>query len=439
MAGTDSEPTDVRGAFEPPAALTAQQAAARLGVKVETLYAYVSRGLLERLPGPDRRSSRFDGREIERLARRGRRGSSPGSLSLLIGSGLTLIEQERLSFRGLDATVLARHAPFEAVAEWLWLAEQPPADAAPPHGWQPWTAGDDALAAARSTQPLLPDGTAAADRLRTIAALTAPLDPLRFDLSPAAVAAAGRRLIATMVDGLPARCADAPVALRLADDAPPIPDTIAARLWPKLTEGTATPAAVAALNGALVLVSDHGLAASTLAARIAASVRADPYTVVSSGLGTLSGPLHGAASTSVHQLFARVARPERAVAVVGDFLRREKVIPGFGHLIYKGWDPRARALLELLRTAAIDDARFEVVERVLALLEGRVPVFPNVDFALAALTWCAAMDEGAGEAIFGIARSSGWLAHALEEYGEQPLRFRPRAQYVGPAPSSAPC
>jgi citrate synthase len=166
-------------------------------------------------------------------------------------------------------------------------------------------------------------------------------------------------------------------------------------------------------------------------------VRADPYTVVSSGLGTLSGPLHGAASTSVHQLFARVARPERAVAVVGDFLRREKVIPGFGHLIYKGWDPRARALLELLRTAAIDDARFEVVERVLALLEGRVPVFPNVDFALAALTWCAAMDEGAGEAIFGIARSSGWLAHALEEYGEQPLRFRPRAQYVGPAPSSA--
>jgi citrate synthase len=420
------------GVADPPVSLTARQAATRLGVKVETLYAYVSRGLLERLPGPDRRSSRFDGRAVERLARRGRGGSRPGNLSLVVGSGLTLIEQERLCYRGLDTADLAGSAPFESVAEWLWLGEVPPTDAP----FEAWGAADEALHIAQTAQGPLPEGTPAADRLRTIATLIAPLDALRFDLSPAAVANAGRRLIASLVDGLPLRGSDTRVPLRLPARPGELNDTLAGRLWQRLALVDPTPDALAVMNAALVLVADHGIAASTLAARVAASVRADPYTVVSSGLGALSGPLHGAASSLVHRLFARVDRPERVVAVVGDFLRQEKVIPGFGHLIYKGWDPRARTLLALLRAAAIDEQRLAVVEGVLSLLEERVSVRPNIDFVLGGLTYCAGMDEGAGEAIFGVARSAGWLAHALEEYTEAPVRFRPRAQYVGPAPSS---
>lgn len=415
--------------------LTARQTAARLGVKVETVYAYVSRGLLERVPGPDGRSSRFDSRDVERLAARGRgSGARVGDLSVVLGSALTLIEQDRLSYRGLDATRLATRAPFEAVAEWLWLGEQPPAVPEDPADWQPWHAGDDALGAARNARRELPVATRPADSLRVIATVVGPTDPLRFDLAPRSVVGTARRLIAALVDALPSRAAEPAPALLL-DGAPALPGALAARLWERLTPEPPSPPRIALLNAVLVLLADHGLAASTLAARVAASVRADPCSVVAAGLGTLAGPLHGAASAPVHRLLAEVGHPERAVAVIGDFLRRERLIPGFGHLLYRGWDPRARILRELIRGIDLDPGRAEVVERVLEILLERVEVKPNVDFVIGALTWLAGMSDAAGEAIFGVARSAGWIAHALEEYEETPLRFRPRAHYVGVAPS----
>jgi citrate synthase len=417
--------------------LTARQAAARLGVKIETIYAYVSRGLLERSPAPDGRSSLFDARSVERLARRRRGAPSSGELAVVLGSGLTLIEDGRLCYRGLDAGALATRAPFEAVAEWLWLGEEPPAPPAGLAAWSPWRAGRDALEAVRHAQRALPDGVGSADRLRVVATVVGPTDPLRFDLTPHGVADSARRLIAALVDGLPSRSARAASALEL-PGAPPLDDSLATRLWQRLTTLETSPARVALLNTGLVLAADHGLAASTLAARVAASVRADPCSVVATGLGTLSGPLHGAASAPVHRLFEEVAEPERAVAVLGDFLRRERLIPGFGHLIYRDWDPRARVLLDALRAADLDASRLAVVERVLDILLARASVHPNVDFVLGALTWTTGMAESAGETIFGVARSAGWIAHALEEYEEPPLRFRPRAHYVGPAPAPGP-
>lgn len=416
--------------------LSAKQAAARLGIKIETLYAYVSRGVIERVPSPDGRTSLFDARAVERLAG-GRRGApKTGGLSVVLGTGLTLIEDERVCFRGLDVGRLAAVAPFEAVAEWLWEGESPPGASDASEGWSPWTAPGDSLAAAENAQRSLPEGTATADRLRVMASAIGPTDPLRFDTSPHSVVACAKRLIASLVDGLPVRGSREAITLQLPKSGA-LEASVASRLWPRLTAQPPTPGGVSALNALLVLVADHGLAASTLAARVAASVRADPYSIVATGLGTLSGPLHGAASAPVHRLLADVEHPGRAIAVLGDFLRREKLIPGFGHLIYKGWDPRARVLLELLRAAQLDEGRMAVVETVLELLEERAPANPNIDFVVGALTFCAEMDEGAGETIFGISRSAGWIAHALEEYQEPPLRFRPRAHYVGPAPENA--
>jgi len=121
--------------------------------------------------------------------------------------------------------------------------------------------------------------------------------------------------------------------------------------------------------------------------------------------------------------------------VIGEFLRRERMIPGFGHLIYEGWDPRARVLRDLMRDADLPSTRTDVFERVLEILLDRLSVRPNVDFCIGALTWSTGMPETAGEAIFGAARSAGWVAHALEEYDEAPVRFRPRAHYVGPPPA----
>ncbi len=419
----DSEPT--------PRRLTAREAAIRLGVKVETIYAYVSRGLLDRVPSEDGRTSLFDARSVERLAGKRRGGVRVGGLAVVLGTGLTLIEPERVSYRGLDAGELAGRAPFERVARWLWLGEEPPEQPAAA-GDAPWHATEEALAVARDTQRSLPPGTSTADRVRAIASAVGPTDPLRFDLSPRAVAGTVSRLIAVMVEGLPV------IQQEASGDAHEVDEhTIASRLWARLTANLPDPEDLHALNAALVLTADHGLAASTLAARVAASVRADPVSVVASGLGTLAGPLHGAASAPVHRLFEEVDHPDRATAVLGDFMRRENRIPGFGHLIYKDWDPRARVLLEQLRACGRDAQRLDVVECMLELLLDRIDVRPNIDFTLGALSYVSGMNERAGETLFAVARSAGWTAHALEEYREPALRFRPRAHYTGPAPTSA--
>lgn len=416
--------------------LNARQAAARLGVKLETVYAYVSRGVLERVPSEDGRGSLFDARSVERLAGKRRGGARTGGLSVVLGTGLTLIEPDRVSYRGIDVAKLTCTTPFEDVADWLWLGEVRPGDArSDDQEWQPWIAMPEALEVARDTQRSLPDGTATSDRLRAIASSVGPTDALRFDLAGDAVAASARRLIAAMVDGLPCVIPERELGLELVRGSS-VPKSLASRLWQRLTRETASREDLISLNAVMVLVADHGLAASTLAARVAASVRADPYSVVATGLGTLSGPLHGAASAPVHRLFAEVARPARATAVLAEFMRRESRIPGFGHTIYKDWDPRAIALFDLIRGSGCNAQRLEVVERVLELILGRISVRvrPNIDFAIGALTFVSGMDERAGETIFGVSRAAGWVAHALEEYREPALRFRPRAHYTGPAP-----
>src|SRR5581483_11490117 len=244
------------------------------------------------------------------------------------------------------------------------------------------------------------------------------------------VAAAGRCAIAAMAASLP----------RVAPEAPTLPPTpagpeapaIAARLWAGLTPLPPGAAHIAALDAALVLVADHELAVSTLAARVAASARADPYSVVSTGLGVLAGSLHGGAGREVVALLEEVGEPGRAGRVVGERLRAGARIPGLGHAVYRERDPRADHLLPRVAALALLPGRWQVVEAVLAIVEERLEVLVNIDFALGALAFAAGMRRDASEAIFGVARAAGWLAHALEEYGEAPLRFRARAAYTGP-------
>jgi citrate synthase len=408
--------------------LSAKQTAARLGVKVETLYAYVSRGMLQSRREPGQRASTFDPAEVERLASHKRGRPRMGSLQVVIDTQLTLMEQEGVSYRGLKAGDLARNRSFESVAEWLWNGAFDP----DPSAWHPEPAAFEVV---RGLQPLLPDAAVPTDRMRAIVPVVAALDPLRFDLDPAVLTAVGRSLIATLVDGLPTL--GEPARARLAiGESPAREDPLAARLWPRLSPEPAPPGALELLNAALVMGADHELAASTLATRVAASVRADPYSIVSTGLGVLAGPLHGAASGQAHRLLREVERPERARAVVAEHIRRERIVHGFGHLFYEREDPRAVVLLELLRASDVDPVRLAAVETVLELLNARLPVFMNVDFALASLAFCSGMCPGAPEAIFAVARCAGWLAHAIEEFDQRPVRFRPRANYLGPTPAS---
>jgi citrate synthase len=396
--------------------LTTTEAAARLGVKPATLYAYVSRGILARERSPDGRTSTFDAAEIERLARPGR--ARPGrrpAPELVVRSALTAVDGGQPYYRGLAVTELAATRSFEQVAEWLWTARFPVAAA--------WRAGRAALAVGRRAQAALPEGALPLERIRVIAAAVAAGDELRLELHPAAVTAAGRTLIAGLVDCLPQ------LGRRARADA-----GIAARLWTALSPAAPDPALVGTLDAALVLLADHELAASTVAARVAASVRADPYAVASAGLAAASGTLHGGASLGLEALLAGIRRPDQPARAVGERLRRGERLRGFGHRLYPEGDPRAAFLLGRLARAAAGSSRLAVVEALLEATGRRGLPAPNVDLALAALAHVAGMTRGAGEAIFSIARVAGWIAHALEEY-ERDTPIRPRAVYVGPPPA----
>ena len=398
--------------------LTAAEAARRLGVKPATLYAYVSRGVLSRGKAADGRASLFNADEVERLARRGRPRRAPGVADITVESAITEITGDRLRFRGQDVTRLAVSRTFEEVAELLWSGEfRSPRE--------PWRARPAALAAGRAAQAALPAGTLPLERLQVIVPAMAATDPLRLQLDPAAVLAAGRSIIAGMVDCLPPKVTSGPG------------EPIAERLWSRLCDHRPSPGLLRAVSAALVLLADHELAASTLAARAAASVRADPYAVVGTGLGAVSGALHGGASLGAETLMAAASGPDDVPRVVAELLRRGEKIPGFGHFVYRGGDPRATVLLDLVRHAAPKSGQLAVAEAVLAEVRHKSLPEPNIDFAVATLARVAGLIRGAGEAIFAVARTAGWIAHALEAYaGPGPLR--PRAVYTGRPPANEP-
>lgn len=393
--------------------MTADDAAARLGIKVQSLYAYVSRGLVERHLTDDGRSM-FDSHSIESLAARGRPrlSSRQSSLNLMIQTELTLIDSHRIWFRGHEATSLARTHTFEQVAELLWSGELPPLH-------EPWA----------GTTVVRPDGVGPADSLRITAACAAAADPLRANLERAAVAATGRHLVASMVDSLADGRADRVPSLTLRDGTR-VRGSIAGRLWAALAPQRPRPGMVEVLNAILVLLADHELAASTLAARVAASARADPYSVVGAGLATVNGVLHGQASSYARRVLDDAdemgAGPAITIA-----MRTWQKVPGFGQPLYPEGDPRAVLILSMLRDALGASRALSTADAVISALRRRTDTSPNVDLALGVFTQAARMPSDCGEAIFSIARTAGWLAHGIEEYSEQPLRFRPRAAYTG--------
>ncbi|WP_431041788.1 citrate/2-methylcitrate synthase [Streptomyces sp. P1-3] len=398
--------------------LSTREAAERLGVKPETVYAYVSRGQLTSRRIPGGRGSTFDAAEVEALARRNKRETRAGVDDGPIGTSITLIENDRHYYRGVDSTKLAERYGYEEVAQWLWTGELRPGIR--------FTSHPETLAAARRAVAALPEHSGLLDRLRVAAIAAAAADPLRFELERPAVVATARDLIATLADVLPVAGEPEP------SDAP-----VARRLWTRLTARAADDSWLRVVDSALVLLIDHELAVSTMAARVAASAQAHPYAVVSAGLGALDGPLHGGASGFAHRMLMDAVERGGA-AVVADHLRAGRRVPGLGHKLYPGEDPRAQALFTLLEEIPQAAEALRAAREIVATMARHVPLHANVDLALAVLSVAAGMPQEAGETVFAVARTAGWIAHALEEYGEQPLRMRPTGQYRGPRPPQPP-
>jgi citrate synthase len=395
--------------------LTAQRAADALKVTRATLYAYTSRGQLQSEPVPGRpRERRYYREDIERLRERKETRRNPERAaarglhwgSPVLASGITLIQDGRLYYRGQDVLKLAEKATLEQVAELLWAAEAAEQERL---FVEPCALSPRQLARLRSCarDPLT--------LLQMALPLAGAMDPASYDLRPAAVRQTGARIIRLLTTAIAGRRSPAPVHLALA----------AAWAPRRAVVGEA-------IRSALIVCADHELNVSAFTARCAASAGASPYDTVSAALATLKGRRHGGETERVSALFVEAATPNRARAVVANRLRRGESLPGFGHPLYPAGDPRAALLLGLAEASG-NAAEWRLVRALRKAGSELLQDLPNLDFGLAALARTYGLPRHAPLVLFALGRTVGWIAHALEQYAAGEL-IRPRARYTGPAP-----
>lgn len=389
--------------------ISAREAALRLDVKLATLYAYASRGLVESVPAaPGERGRRYAAASIERLKTRhdARAGHAAVAADALrwgepsIETSLVEIRADGPAYRGKSVLSLcAQAASFESVAELLWLGTLGPAR---------WSA--------RPLPIALPARHALASPMAYMAAAVAKAaldDDARHGATYADEHARARKLVLWLASLAGARRARARAQAGVAE-----------RL---LMSFGVTPSAkkVRLLDRALILCADHELNASTFAARVTASTGADLYACLGAALHALSGPKHGGVSARVEALLREITRPSHALGVVQARHARGERVPGFGHPLYPQGDPRARALLELARGAK----RTPRIDALCAAMERSGQPPPNFDVGLVALCQAAGLPDGAAAALFAVGRSAGWIAHALEQRAQGYI-LRPRARYT---------
>ena len=405
--------------------LTAAEAAKYLDVKLATLYAYVSRGLLRSLSHDGAgRARRYLRSDVEGLRARQHGASAARALAWgepVLDSAITAMTARGPAYRGLIAVDLARRGvSFEAASELLWTGALPRPDAS-------WGApGDppDFRAIAR----LLPKDASRTSCAIALVAIAGSHDRHRHDKRLEAVLPRARRLARLLACALalpaePERAAEAweesgiaRVVLRAAGIRPRARAIVAVDRW-------------------LLLSADHELNPSTFAARVAASTDADLYAAALAGLAAFSGPRHGAVSDRAEALIAEIARPADAERVLRERLRRGELTPGFGHGFYgAAADPRALVLLEEATALGPRVREVQCVNALIRAMEATQRPKPNVDIGIVALRAALGLPPGAGAGVFAVGRSAGWSAHVLEQYASDQL-LRPRARYLGVPPA----
>ncbi|MDT9002027.1 citrate synthase family protein [Paucibacter sp. APW11] len=392
-----------------PERLSARAAAEILGVSLATLYAYVSRGLLEAsAPGAGRRKSYGRDQVLQLAARRADAKRAGHVATAAMSWGMPVLETSvsgivngQLRYRGRDPLQLAERASLEQTAALLW-GLPPQANAF--ERWLPcWPQAQlMPVLQALSEQPPLERAKA---MLPLYAALT---EASACSDEPLAQAVDLMRVLAALLLARPPSLQ--PLHLQVA------------QAW-GLGELDAE-----LIRAALVLLADHELNASTFALRCVAATGASLAASLGAALAALSGPQHGGGSLAVRQLLdSALARldPSQALADHGDAL------PGLGHPLYADGDPRGRLLLTLLaRTSGtcLRSQRVLAIGQAAASRSGRAP---NADWALGALGAARRWPLHAGSVLFALGRSAGWIAHAREQQAQGSL-IRPRARYIGP-------
>lgn len=393
--------------------MSAAEAAEALGVSRATLYSYVSRGLIRSEPvAHNARRRRYRGEDVQRLVRRKaqrRQPSLAAEQALHLGapvltSSLTLIDGQRLFYRGEDALQLSQSREVEEVAWFMWTGAWGKLQFDRKLLHEPCAAGSG------TDMTML-------ERFQCVLPHLEAQDMAAFDLRPSTVRSRGARILAELTaiasggglaDGLVNTLVN---GWKIADES-------AARL----------------LSAALILCADHELNVSSFTARCVASAGSTPYQVVLAGLAALQGTKHGGYTSRVAALLDEVQEPQRARQVLRDRLRRGEAVPGFGHPLYSDGDPRARLLLDLIEELTPQAPSTTLARSVAREVRQLADLGPNVDFALVTLSRVFDLPRDGALILFALGRTVGWIAHALEQY-ELGQMIRPRARYNGPLPA----
>lgn len=392
--------------------ITTTEAAQRLGVKRATLYAYVSRGLLRSERRPGQQESLFDRAQIEAMATATRPPGGPQPVLRFrsIATSVSSQSEGELFYRGRAlADVVALGSLEEAAAVVLGTTGAGTAPAPPA------TRGLDLDGLDLGRLPLH-------RRMPVAVQLLAAADPFASDTDPDRVRAAAVPTIHAALTLLAGGPRDRSARGDAARDHTAYGD-LAALALAALGGSPEATGDVAVLRVLLVSLLDHGLTASTVAARVAASTRAGLPDCLCAAYAAMSGPLHGAAPVAAHALLAEDADP---AALLARALRTGGSVAGFGHFLYPDGDPRAEVVLEALWRRPGTAALRRRVEALSEIVGGRTGALPNVDLASAAVLHALGLPAESGEAVFQIARSVGVAAHVVEEYAEEALRWRGR-------------
>ena len=341
-------------------------------------------------------------------------------------------EASRLFYRGYSIEELADHSTFEETTYLLI------------YGWLPTKSQLDQftrqLESHRTLEPRF------LDLMRKLPHESDPMDILRTSVS-----ALGVYDPQPMTDDLTVRIekglmilAKVPTIIaafqRLRTGNDPIPPkghlTHAAEFLYMLTGHEPDPYDIHVFDVALILHAEHEMNASTFACTVTASTLADMYSVITSGIGTLRGPLHGGANEAALKTVLEVGDASNAEGYVVDALAHKRRIMGFGHRVYKTWDPRYLILKKLAGELAVRKGQTKLFDTAVAIetsarrhLEG-TPIFPNVDSYSGIVFHMLGIETDLFTPIFAMSRISGWTAHAIE-YLEANRLIRPKALYVG--------
>jgi citrate synthase len=422
------------------AMLTAAEAAGVLGVKLGTLYAYVSRGWVKSYRRKIGRQALYRRDDIEALRgvvapERGRRGrtlppatswvtvaqapaTETGAPGVIVAeSAVSAIIDGRLCYRGYPIEELFERASFEEVCLLLWNGERPRPEEV------------EALRAEVSGARI-PDSVASA--LTAVGQDAPPVWKLAAVLPSLAALERHQgvrprtRQATVIISVLPLALAERHSSGSGGDHG------MAARLLTAARGAGPAEWEIAALDHALIACAEHELNASTFAARVVASTGADLYASVLASLCSLSGPIHGGACDRIERMLAELGGGARIEVSLDQFARENQLPPGFGHAIYPEGDPRAVLLKQNAAQIARRKGRrlFETALRMEDAVWKRNRLRPNLDFYLTVCTRMLGFPPGLAGAIFAVGRTAGWIAHSLEQYADNRL-IRPRMRYRG--------